>query len=441
MNKATVIGAGLAGCEAAWQLAERDIRVTLIEMKPEKKTPAHHYDGFAELVCSNSLRSDRLENAVGLLKEELRRMGSLIMECADSSRVPAGGALAVDRTIFSDTVTEKIKNHPNITVIGKEVTEIPEGNCIIATGPLTTPALFEKITELTGKDNLYFFDAAAPIVTLDSVDMNSAFRASRYGKGEDDYINCPMTKEEYETFYKELINAETAELKEVDKAVVFEGCMPVETMAKRGEETLLYGPLKPVGLPDPKTGEEAYAVVQLRQDNRDGTLYNLVGFQTHLKWGEQKRVFGLIPALRDAEFVRYGVMHRNTYMNSPQLLDNRYRLKNASQPLYFAGQMTGVEGYIESTASGFVAGVNLACEIMGRQPFILPDITAAGGLGEYISGGAVSKFVPMNVTFGIMQPLGLRIKGKGAKAEKNRQISERSLKYIDELISEGKLWK
>lgn len=441
MNKATVIGAGLAGCEAAWQLAERGINVTLIEMKPEKKTPAHHYDGFAELVCSNSLRSDRLENAVGLLKEELRLMGSLIMECADFAKVPAGGALAVDRTIFSDTVTEKIKSHPNITVQIGEVTEIPEGNVVIATGPLTTPALFEKITHLTGNDNLYFFDAAAPIVTLESVDMKSAYRASRYGKGDDDYINCPMSKEEYEVFYKELVSAEVAEMKEVDKTVVFEGCMPVETMAKRGEETLLYGPLKPVGLPDPKTGEEPYAVVQLRQDNKDGTLYNLVGFQTHLKWGEQKRVFGLIPALRDAEFVRYGVMHRNTYMNSPKLLDNRYRLKKSQSPLYFAGQMTGVEGYIESTASGFVAGVNLACEIMGKEPFVLPDLTAAGGLAQYISGGAVSKFVPMNITFGIMQPLGERIKGKGAKAEKNRRISQRSLEYIKNVISEDILWK
>lgn len=437
MNKATVIGAGLAGCEAAWQLAERGIEVSLVEMKPQKRTPAHHYDGFAELVCSNSLRSDRLENAVGLLKEELRRMGSLIMECADSAKVPAGGALAVDRTVFSDTVTQKIKNHPNITVKNAEVTEVPQKNCIVATGPLTTPELYKNITELTGNENLYFFDAAAPIVTLESVDMQSAYRASRYGKGDDDYINCPMTREEYEAFYNELVSAETAELKDVDKAVVFEGCMPVETMASRGKETLLYGPLKPVGLPNPKTGEEPYAVVQLRQDNREGTLYNMVGFQTHLKWGEQKRVFGLIPALKNAEFVRYGVMHRNTYMNSPVLLDNRFRLKKTSYPLYFAGQMTGVEGYIESTASGFVAGVNLAREILEEPPFVLPNITATGGLAEYVSGGAVSKFVPMNVTFGIMQPLGERIKGKGAKAEKNRRISMRSLEYIEKILSEG----
>ncbi len=433
MNKVIVAGAGLAGCEAAWQLAKAGIEVTLIEMKPHKKTPAHHSDGFAELVCSNSLRSDRLENAVGLLKEELRRMGSLIMECADETKVPAGGALAVDRNLFSELVTQKIKSHPLITVKEEELTEVPETNCIIATGPLTTDALFEKIKELTGEENLYFFDAAAPIVTLESVDMESAYKASRYGKGEDDYINCPMNQEEYEVFYNELISAETAELKSVDKEVVFEGCMPVETIAKRGKETLLYGPLKPVGLPDPKTGEEPYAVVQLRQDNKEGTLYNLVGFQTHLKWGEQKRVFGLIPALKDAEFVRYGVMHRNTYMNSPHLLDARYRLKNAEQKLYFAGQMTGVEGYIESAASGFVAGVNMAREIKGEEPFILPDITAIGGLGKYISGGAVSKFVPMNVTFGIMAPLGKKIKGKGAKAEKNRQISERSLEYIDSI--------
>ena len=433
MNKAIVAGAGLAGCEAAWQLAQRGVAVTLIDMKPHKKTPAHHYDGFAELVCSNSLRSDRLENAVGLLKEELRRMGSLIMECADAAKVPAGGALAVDRTVFSDMVTEKIKNHPNITFESRELTEIPEGNVIIATGPLTTSALFEKITELTGKDNLYFFDAAAPIVTLESVDMNSAYRASRYGKGEDDYINCPMTKEEYTAFYNELINAEVAEMKEVDRQVVFEGCMPVETMAKRGEETLLYGPLKPVGLADPKTGKEPYAVVQLRQDNMEGTLFNLVGFQTHLKWGEQKRVFGMIPALHDAEFVRYGVMHRNTYMNSPQLLDGRYRMKGTDRKIYFAGQMTGVEGYIESASSGFVAGVSLARELEGKPELIFPDITAIGGLAQYISGGAVSKFVPMNVTFGIMQPLGRKIKGRGGKAEKNRLISERALEYIDQI--------
>ena len=433
MNKAIVAGAGLAGCEAAWQLAQRGIDVTLTDMKPHKKTPAHHYDGFAELVCSNSLRSDRLENAVGLLKEEMRRMGSLIMDCADSARVPAGGALAVDRTVFSDLVTEKIKKHPNIHFESRELNSLPEKNAVIATGPLTTPALFDKITELTGSDNLYFFDAAAPIVTLDSIDMTKAFKASRYGKGEDDYINCPMTKEEYGVFYQELINAELAPMKEVDSKVVFEGCMPIETMAARGEETMLYGPLKPVGLANPDTGEEAYAVVQLRQDNREGTLYNMVGFQTHLKWGEQKRVFSLIPALKNAEFVRYGVMHRNTYMNSPTLLDNRYRLKNSERRLYFAGQMTGVEGYVESAASGLVAGINLANELNGLPPLIMPDITALGGLASYISGGSVGKFVPMNITFGIMSPLGVRIKGKGAKAEKNRLISQRSLEYIDNL--------
>ena len=433
MNKAIVVGAGLAGCEAAWQLAKRGIDVTLVDMKPDKKTPAHHYDGFAELVCSNSLRSDRLENAVGLLKEEMRQMGSLIMECADSARVPAGGALAVDRTVFSDMVTEKIKNHPNIHFESRELYELPQDNAVIATGPLTTPALFEKITELTGSDNLYFFDAAAPIVTLDSIDMSKAFRASRYDKGDDDYINCPMTKEEYYTFYHELVNAELAPMKEVDSKVVFEGCMPIETMAARGIDTMLYGPLKPVGLTDPKTGKEAFAVVQLRQDNREGTLYNMVGFQTHLKWGEQKRVFSLIPALKEAEFVRYGVMHRNTYMNSPSLLDNRYRLKNCNKRLYFAGQMTGVEGYVESAASGLVAGINLANELCGLPPFIMPDITALGGLASYISGASVGKFVPMNITFGIMTPLGQKIKGKGAKAEKNRLISMRSLEYIASL--------
>ena len=434
MNKAIVAGAGLAGCEAAWQLAERGIKVTLIDMKPGKKTPAHHYDGFAELVCSNSLRSDRLENAVGLLKEEMRRLGSLIMECADASKVPAGGALAVDRTAFSDMVTSKIKNHPLIDFKSVELTELPAENAVIATGPLTTPRLFEKITALTGSENLYFFDAAAPIVALDSIDMSKAFRASRYGKGEDDYINCPMTKEEYDIFYHELINAETAPLKDVDKKVVFEGCMPIETMASRGKETMLYGPLKPVGLINPETGSEGYAVVQLRQDNKEGSLYNMVGFQTHLKWGEQKRVFSLIPALKNAEFVRYGVMHRNTYMNSPVLLDNRYRLKNSVLPLYFAGQMTGVEGYVESASSGLMAGINLANELNGMPPFILPPITAHGGLASYISENSLGKFVPMNITFGIMSPLETKIKGRGAKAEKNRLISMRSLEYIDKLL-------
>ncbi len=424
---AIVIGAGLAGCEAAWQLAERGIKVTLYEMKPTDFTPAHHYSGFAELVCSNSLRSNRLENAVGLLKEELRRLGSLIMECADLTQVPAGGALAVDRTLFSNAVTEKIKSHPNIEIKCEKLDKIPEGDVIIATGPLTTDELFCSIKELTGEENLYFYDAAAPIVSVDSVDFNSAYRASRYGKGEDDYINCPMNKEEYEAFYNELINAECTELKEVDSEVVFEGCMPVETMAKRGSQTLLFGPLKPVGLPDPKTGKEPYAVVQLRQDNKEGTLFNIVGFQTHLKWGEQKRVFGMIPALKNAEFMRYGVMHRNTFINSPKILDETYSLKAESR-IYFAGQITGVEGYIESTASGFVAGLNLARKLLGKPSVIFGNATAIGALAAYISSGSVAKFQPMNVNFGIMQPLGQRVR---KKAEKNLAISQRALEIID----------
>ena len=428
-NNVTVIGAGLAGCEAAWQLAERGISVTLIEMKPVKFTPAHHYTGFAELVCSNSLRSDRLENAVGLLKEELRRLGSLIMQCADETRIPAGGALAVDRTGFSDLITEKIKNHPNITVVTEEVIRLPEGDVIIASGPLTSDALFSEIGKLTNEENLYFYDAAAPIVTLDSVDFSSAYRLSRYGKGDDDYINCPMTEEEYNAFYNELIKAECTEIKGADKEVVFEGCMPVETMAKRGENTLLFGPLKPVGLPDPKTGKEPYAVVQLRQDNKEGSLYNIVGFQTHLKWGEQKRVFGMIPALKNAEFVRYGVMHRNTFINSPKLLDCHYNLKSDPR-IYFAGQITGVEGYVESTSSGFVAGLSLANKLLGKCETIFPDTTAIGALAQYVSGGANSNFQPMNVNFGIMAPLGKKMR---KKAEKNLMISERSLEIIDSL--------
>ena len=428
-NKVTVIGAGLAGCEAAWQLATRGIEVTLIEMKPVKFTPAHHYEGFAELVCSNSLRSDRLENAVGLLKEELRRMGSLIMACADETKIPAGGALAVDRTGFSNLITERIKSHPLITVVSEEATSIPEDEVIIASGPLTSDTLFDEIGKLTNEENLYFYDAAAPIVTIDSVDFDSAYRLSRYGRGDDDYVNCSMTEEEYKAFYNELISAECAEIKSADKEVVFEGCMPVETMAKRGESTLLFGPLKPVGLPDPKTGKEPYAVVQLRQDNKEGTLYNIVGFQTHLKWGEQKRVFGMIPALKNAEFVRYGVMHRNTFINSPKLLNNDYSLKSDSR-IYFAGQITGVEGYVESTSSGFVAGLSLARKLLGQNKVDFPDTTAIGALANYVSGGSSGNFQPMNVNFGIMAPLGMRVR---KKAEKNLMISERSLEIIDSI--------
>ena len=429
----TVIGAGLAGSEAAWQLAQRGIDVTLYEMKPVKYTPAHKSENFAELVCSNSLRSDRLENAVGLLKQELRQLGSVIMECADNARVPAGGALAVDREIFSKSVTEKIKNHPKITVKAEEITKIPDGDVIIATGPLTSDALFEEIKTLTETENLYFYDAAAPIVEYSSIDFDSAFRASRYGRGDDDYINCPMTKEEYTVFYNELINAECAEIKSVDKEVVFEGCMPVETMAKRGEETLLFGPLKPVGLTDPKTGKEAYAVVQLRQDNREGTLYNIVGFQTHLKWGEQKRVFSLIPALKNAEFVRYGVMHRNTFINSPKLLDSCYNFKK-NPNIYFAGQMTGVEGYIESASSGFVAGVAMANKLRGKNAPVFPKTTAIGALANYVSDSSLGKFQPMNVNFGIMAPLGMKIR---KKAEKNLAIASRALEEITQIVNSG----
>lgn len=427
----TVIGAGLAGSEAAWQLAERGVKVSLYEMKPEKRSPAHVSDGFAELVCSNSLRSDELSNAVGLLKEEMRRLGSVIMECADANKVPAGGALAVDREGFSNDVTEHIKNHPNIQVITGEVTEIPNGRVIIATGPLTEGAMAEKIAELTGSDGLHFFDAVAPIVTLESVDMESAWFASRYDKGTSDYVNCPMTKEEYDAFVKELSGAEEAQLHGFDDSGVFEGCMPVEVMARRGIDTLRYGPLKPVGLKDPKTGREPYAVVQLRMDNSEGTLYNIVGFQTHLRYPEQKRVFSMIPALRKAEFVRYGVMHRNTYLNSPSLLDRYYRLKSEPR-ISFAGQMTGVEGYIESAASGMLAGIEAANELAGREFTDFPQETAIGALAAYISGGSVGAFQPMNINFGIISSLGYRVKGK---REKNMAISARSLEIIDKIAA------
>lgn len=427
----TVIGAGLAGSEAAWQLAERGVKVSLYEMKPEKRSPAHVSDGFAELVCSNSLRSDELSNAVGLLKEEMRRLGSVIMECADANKVPAGGALAVDREGFSNDVTEHIKNHPNIQVITGEVTEIPNGRVIIATGPLTEGAMAEKIAELTGSDGLHFFDAVAPIVTLESVDMESAWFASRYDKGTSDYVNCPMTREEYDAFVKELSGAEEAQLHGFDDSGVFEGCMPVEVMARRGIDTLRYGPLKPVGLKDPKTGREPYAVVQLRMDNSEGTLYNIVGFQTHLRYPEQKRVFSMIPALRKAEFVRYGVMHRNTYLNSPSLLDRYYRLKSEPR-ISFAGQMTGVEGYIESAASGMLAGIEAANELAGREFTDFPQETAIGALAAYISGGSVGAFQPMNINFGIISSLGYRVKGK---REKNMAISARSLEIIDKIAA------
>ncbi len=434
MNKVTVIGAGLAGSEAAWQLAQRGIRVELIEMRPVKSGPAHHTDNFAELVCSNSLRGDRLENAVGLLKEELRRLDSIIMHCAEATRVEAGGALAVDRHGFAAMVTEKIKNHPNITVSYGEVTEVPAGPVIIATGPLTSDAMSEAIGRYFGEtEHLHFFDAAAPLVTAESVDMSLAWWQSRYDRGNADYVNCAMNKEEYDAFLHELVNAEEAEVHGFEDKNVFEGCMPVEVMARRGYDTLRFGPLKPVGLRDPKTGREPYAVVQLRQDNAAKSVYNLVGFQTHLKFGEQKRVFSMIPALRGAEFVRYGVMHRNTFLQSPKLLDKFYA--DRRNPLVaFAGQMTGVEGYVESAASGYLAAVAMAAKVQGREPVEFPRETAIGALGHYISDERITDFQPMNVNFSILPPLEKRIK---KKAEKNLAIAQRSLAIIDELKNQG----
>ena len=424
----TVIGAGFAGCEAAWQLARHGINVRLIEMKPHKKSPAHVADTFAELVCSNSLRSNDLTNAVGLLKDEMRKLGGLIIECADKTSVPAGGALAVDRDVFSALVTERIRDNPLIEVISAEATEIPDGEVIIATGPLSSDGMVEAIGRLLpGADFLSFFDAAAPIVTADSIDMNSAFLASRYGKGTADYINCPMDKETYTAFWKELCAAEEAEIHGFESGSVFEGCMPIEVMARRGEDAMRYGPLKPVGLEDPHTGRDAYAVVQLRRDNAEGTLYNLVGFQTHLKFGEQARVFSMIPALANAQFVRYGVMHRNTYIDSPKLLDRYYRLRSEPR-IVFAGQITGVEGYVESTASGMLAGIEKARELLGEAAIDFPRETAIGALSLYISGGAVSDFQPMNINFGIIEPLAVRVKGK---RNKNLEISKRSLEIIE----------
>ncbi len=432
--KVKVIGAGLAGSEAAWQLANRGIEVELYEMRPVKSSPAHHTANFAELVCSNSLGGDRLENAVGLLKEELRRVGSLILECAEATRVEAGGCLAVDREGFSRMVTEKVKNHPNITVINEEITEVPEGPVIIATGPLTSDAMSDAIGKYFGEtDYLHFFDAAAPLVTAESIDMNEAWWQSRYDRGTPDYINCAMNREEYEAFMKELVSAEEAEVHGFEDKNVFEGCMPVEVMARRGFETLRYGPLKPVGLADPKTGKEPYAVVQLRQDNAAKSVFNLVGFQTHLKFGEQKRVFTMIPALRNAEFVRYGVMHQNTFLQSPKLLD-RYYADRRNPLVAFAGQMTGVEGYVESTASGYLAAVAMAAKVQGRELPDFPKTTAIGALGLYISDSSIENFQPMNVNFSIIQPLEKRIK---KKAEKNLAIANRSLEVIDALVAGG----
>ena len=424
----TVIGAGLAGSECAWQLAQRGIQVELHEMKPEKMTPAHTTEYFAELCCSNSLRGAGLENAVGLLKEELRRLDSLILQCADATRVEAGGALAVDRHGFARLVTEKVRSHPNITVIPGEVTEIPEGEVIIASGPLTSDALAETLQGLLGEhSDLHFFDAAAPLVSAESVDMDYAWMGSRYDKGTDDYVNCPMNQEEYDAFWKELTTAQEAEVHGFEDSQVFEGCMPVEVMARRGHDTLLYGPLKSRGLDDPRTGRWPYAVVQLRRDNTQGSIYNLVGFQTHLRFPEQKRVFSMIPALHDAEYLRYGVMHRNTFLDSPRYLNRYYQLKSEPR-IAFAGQMTGVEGYVESAASGFLAGIELARRLRGMEPNDFPQETAIGALGLYVSNESIGNFQPMNVNFGIIPPLDHRVKGK---RNKNAELSARSLAIIE----------
>ena len=433
MEKVKVIGAGLAGSEAAWQLAQRGIQVELYEMKPCKKSPAHHVDTFAELVCSNSLRGDRLENAVGLLKEELRRLDSVIISSADATRVEAGGCLAVDRQGFSDLVTEKIRNHPNITVIPGEVTQVPEGPVIIATGPLTSDDFSKAIGEYFGSAYLHFFDAAAPLVTAESIDMEKAWWQSRYDRGSADYINCAMNKQEYDAFLQELIHAEVADVHGFEDKRVFEGCMPVEVMGRRGYDTLRFGPLKPVGLVDPSTGKEPYAVVQLRQDNAAKSVFNLVGFQTHLKFGEQKRVFSMIPALRNAEFVRYGVMHQNTFLQSPKLLDQYYA--DRRNPLVaFAGQMTGVEGYVESAASGYLAAVAMAAKIQGRELPEFTNQTAIGALGLYISDQRIENFQPMNINFSIIAPLEQRIR---KKSEKNLAIANRALAVIDALAAKG----
>ncbi len=426
-NKVTVIGAGLAGSEAAWQLAKQGIQVDLYEMRPVKTSPAHQTEQFAELVCSNSLRAGNIENAVGLLKEEMRRLGSLIMECADATAVPAGGALAVDRNLFSEMVTKKVSENPLITVHREEVTDIPQdGVVVIATGPLTSETLGNKIRELTGETSFYFYDAAAPIVTAESLNYDKVFAASRYDKGDADYLNCPMTEEEYKHFWHELTTAEAVQPKDFEKEIYFEGCMPVEIMASRGEDTLRYGPLKPVGLVDKRTNEESYAVVQLRKENKEATMYNLVGFQTHLKWGEQKRVFGLIPGLENADFIRYGVMHRNTYINSPELLNHAFQLKQDGR-LFFAGQMTGVEGYLESAASGLMVGLQVGRLCEERQFIEFPKTTAVGALSQYISNYEGSNFQPMNVNFGIMDPWPQRIR---KKKEKNGLIAQRALEEL-----------
>lgn len=435
MNNVNIYGAGLAGSEAAWQAARHGAHVTLYEMKPHKKSPAHHANTFAELVCSNSLRSAELTNGVGLLKEELFRMGSIIMESAKKTQVAAGGALAVDRALFSEYITEKLRSNPEIEIVEREMTGIPEDEItVVATGPLTSDALAVVIADLIGGDSLYFYDAAAPIVDASTIDMSKAFYATRYDKGTPDYINCPMTEEEYKAFYRALISAEAAELHEFErgeKLKVFEGCMPVEVMAARGEDTLRFGPMKPVGIKNPETGEEYYAIVQLRRENEEGTMFNLVGFQTHLKFPEQRRVFRMIPGLENAEFLRYGVMHRNTFMNSPSLLSADYSLRK-NPNIYFAGQMTGVEGYIESAASGFVAGTNASLKAAGREPFIFPEEMMIGAMARYVECGDKTQFQPMNANFGVMPPLGFKV--KGGKRVRNEALSKRALDKTDEVV-------
>ncbi|KXJ36347.1 FADH(2)-oxidizing methylenetetrahydrofolate--tRNA-(uracil(54)-C(5))-methyltransferase TrmFO [Bacillus spizizenii] len=432
MNQQTVnvIGAGLAGSEAAWQLAKRGIQVRLYEMRPVKQTPAHHTDKFAELVCSNSLRSNTLANAVGVLKEEMRALDSAIIAAADECSVPAGGALAVDRHEFAASVTNRVKNHPNVTVINEEVTGIPEGPTIIATGPLTSESLSAQLKELTGEDYLYFYDAAAPIVEKDSLDMDKVYLKSRYDKGEAAYLNCPMTEEEFDRFHEALTSAETVPLKEFEKEIFFEGCMPIEVMAKRGKKTMLFGPMKPVGLEHPVTGKRPHAVVQLRQDDAAGTLYNIVGFQTHLKWGDQKEVLKLIPGLENVEIVRYGVMHRNTFINSPSLLKPTYQFKNRSD-LFFAGQMTGVEGYVESAASGLVAGINAAKLVLGEELVTFPQETTIGSMAHYITTTNQKNFQPMNANFGLLKELPVKIKNK---KERNEQYANRAIETIQTIL-------
>ncbi|HLQ87089.1 FADH(2)-oxidizing methylenetetrahydrofolate--tRNA-(uracil(54)-C(5))-methyltransferase TrmFO [Enterococcus cecorum] len=427
-----VIGAGLAGSEAAWQIANAGVAVHLYEMRPTKKTPAHHTNQFAELVCSNSLRGNSLQNAVGVLKEEMRRMNSVIIHSADETSVPAGGALAVDRNTFSATVTEKLRNHPLITVYEEELTAFPEGITVVATGPLTSEGLAKTIKEFNGSDGFYFYDAAAPIIEKSSINFDKVYLKSRYDKGEAAYLNCPMTKEEFESFHKELVNAEVAPLKEFEKEKYFEGCMPIEVMAARGEKTMLFGPMKPVGLEDPKTGKRPYAVIQLRQDNAAASLYNIVGFQTHLKWGEQKRVFQMIPGLENAEFVRYGVMHRNSFMNSPELLEPTYQSRKDSR-IFFAGQMTGVEGYVESAASGLIAGINAARLAKGEELVVFPRETAMGSMAYYITHAEGKHFQPMNANFGLFPELPERIRDKKVRYE---TLANRALESLEQVKNE-----